>query len=72
MHLSKHILDYRKKKQTETLRISENINFRNDDIMNYVIGDLQQKLPRDPYPLIRLCVEPPNIYIYVEPSNIYV
>jgi len=35
--LSKYILDYRKK-QTGTLRISENITFANDDIMNYVIG----------------------------------
>jgi len=35
--LSKHILDYRKK-QTGTLRISENITFANDDVMNYVIG----------------------------------
>ena len=49
MHLSKNILDYRKK-QTETLRISENINFTNDDVKNYVIGDLQQKLPRAPLP----------------------
>jgi len=35
--LSKHILDYRKK-QTDTLRISENIPFANDDVMNYIIG----------------------------------
>jgi len=45
--LSKHILDYRKK-QTETLLISENITFTNDDVMNYVIGALQQKLPLAP------------------------
>ena len=36
MHLSNHILDYGKK-QTETLRVSENITFTNDDVMNYVI-----------------------------------
>ena len=45
MHLRKHILDYRKK-QTGTLRISENVTFTNDDVMNYVIGALQKKLPR--------------------------
>jgi len=28
------------KKQTRTLRISENINFTNDDVMTYVIGAL--------------------------------
>jgi len=37
--LIKHILDYRKK--TGTLRISENITFTNDDVMNYVIGTLR-------------------------------
>ena len=47
MNLSKHILDYRKK-QTGTLLISENITFTNDDVMNYVIEALQQKLPRSP------------------------
>jgi len=35
-----------------TLPISENVTFTNDD----VIGVLQQKLPRPPYPLIQLCV----------------
>jgi len=40
VHMSKHILDYRKK-QTGTLRISENITFTNDDVMDYVIGALQ-------------------------------
>jgi len=45
VHLSKHILDYRKK-QTGALRISENVTFTNDD----VIGALQQKLPRAPLP----------------------
>jgi len=49
VHLSKHILDYRKK-QTGTLRISENITFTNDDVMNYVIGALQYKLLRGPLP----------------------
>jgi len=34
------IIDYWKK-QTRTLRISENINFTNDDVMKYVIGALQ-------------------------------
>jgi len=38
--LSKHILDYWKK-QTGTLRISENITFTNGDVMNYFIGALQ-------------------------------
>jgi len=37
--LSKPILDYHKK-QTGTLRISENTTFTNDDV-NYVIGALQ-------------------------------
>jgi len=50
VHLTrKHILDYRKK-QTRTLRISENVTFTNDDVMNYVIGALQKKLPRAPLP----------------------
>jgi len=49
VHLSKHILDYRKK-QTGTLRISENVTFTNDDVMNYVIGSLKKKLPRAPLP----------------------
>jgi len=40
VNLSKDILDYRKK-QTETLLISENTTSTNDDIMNYVIGALQ-------------------------------
>ena len=40
VHLSEHILHYRKKR-TGTLRISENITFTNDDVMNYVIGALQ-------------------------------
>jgi len=40
VRLSKHILDYRKK-QTGTLRISENITFTNDDVMDYVTGALQ-------------------------------
>jgi len=30
------------------LRISENINFTNDDVMKYVIGALQLKFPRAP------------------------
>jgi len=46
---SKHILDYRKK-QTGTLLISENVTFTNNDVMNYVIGALQKKLPRAPLP----------------------
>ena len=29
-----------RKKQTRTLRISENINFTNDDVMKYVIAAL--------------------------------
>ena len=45
--LSKHILDCWKK-QTGTLRISENIALANDDVMNYVIGAHQYKLPRVP------------------------
>jgi len=49
VHLSKHILDYRKK-QTGTLRISENITLTNDDVMNCVIGALQQHLPQAPLP----------------------
>jgi len=40
VYLSEHILDYRKK-QTGTLRISENLTFTNDDVVNYVIGALQ-------------------------------
>jgi len=40
VQLSKHIFDYRKK-QTRKLRISENIIFTNDDVMNYVIVALQ-------------------------------
>jgi len=40
------------KKQTGTLRISENIAFTNVDVMNYVIGTLQKKLPRAPLPFI--------------------
>jgi len=38
------------KKQTRTLRISENINFTNDDVMTYVIGALLWKFPRAPLP----------------------
>jgi len=42
-----------------TLRISENITFTNPDVMNYVIGALQKKLPRAPLPfnpaLVTLC-----------------
>jgi len=33
-------------KQKRTLRIGENMNFTNDDVMQYVIGSLQWKLPR--------------------------
>ena len=33
-------LDYRKK-QTRTMRIRENINLTNDDVMKYIIGTLQ-------------------------------
>jgi len=36
------------KKQRSTLRISEDINFTNDDVMKCVIGALQWKLPRAP------------------------
>jgi len=36
----RHIIDYWKK-ETRTLRISENINYANDDVMKYVIGALQ-------------------------------
>jgi len=49
VHLSKHILNYRKK-QTGTLRFSENITFTSDDVMDYVLGTHQQKLPRAPLP----------------------
>jgi len=38
--MSNHIFDYGKK-QTGTLRISENITFANVDVMDYVIGSLQ-------------------------------
>jgi len=31
-----------------TLRISENINHTDDEVMKYVIGALQRKLPRAP------------------------
>jgi len=37
--LNKYILDYRKK-QAETLRISENVIFTKYDVMKYVIGAL--------------------------------
>jgi len=47
--IPRHIIDYRKK-QTRTLRMSENINFTNDDVMKYVIWTLQWKLPRAPLP----------------------
>jgi len=40
VHLSKRILDYRKK-QTGILRNSENITFTKDDVMKYIIGALQ-------------------------------
>jgi len=36
-YYGRHIMDYWKK-QTRTLRINENINFTNDDVMKYVIG----------------------------------
>jgi len=49
VNLSKHILDCWKK-QTGTLRISENITFTNDDVMIYVLGALHIKLPRSPLP----------------------
>jgi len=49
VHLSKHIVDYRRR-QTGTLRISENVTLTNDDVMNYVIGALQYKLPLAPLP----------------------
>jgi len=49
-------------KQTRTFRINENINFTNDDVMKYVIGALQWKLPRSPYPLIQLCPRPMIIF----------
>ena len=32
--------------------------FTNDDIVKYVIGALQWKFPRTPYPLIRIWLEP--------------
>jgi len=54
VRLSKHILDHRKK-QTGTLRISENVTFTNDD----VIGALQQKLPRAPRPF-----DPAPVFMY--------
>jgi len=44
VHLSKHILDYQQK-QTGTLRISENVTFTNDDVMNYVIGPSRKNFP---------------------------
>ena len=34
------MIDYWKK-ETRTLRISENMNYTNDDVMQYVIGALQ-------------------------------
>ena len=37
-------------KQTRTLRISENINFINDDVIKYVIGALQWKMLRGSLP----------------------
>jgi len=45
----RHIIDYWKK-ETRTLRTIENINYTNDDVMKYVIGALQWKLPRTPQP----------------------
>jgi len=48
-------------KQTRTLQISENINFTNDDVMKYVSGPLQWKLPRASLPFNpALVVEWPN------------
>jgi len=41
MCMSKHILDCDLKKQTGTLRISENITFTKDHVMNFVLGALQ-------------------------------
>jgi len=41
----RHIIDYWKKER-RTIRISENINYTNDDVMKYVIEALQSKLPR--------------------------
>jgi len=38
--MGRHIIDYWKK-ETRTLRISENINCTHDDVMQYVIGALQ-------------------------------
>jgi len=54
VYLSEHILDldYRKK-QTRTLRISENKTFTNDDVMNYVIEALTGNCPGSPYLLIQ-------------------
>jgi len=37
------------------LRISENINFTNDDVMKHVVGALEWKLPRARYPIIGFC-----------------
>jgi len=37
----RHTIDYWKK-QTRTLRISEDINFTNDDVMKYVIGPFSE------------------------------
>ena len=53
MNLSKHILDYQRK-QTGTLRISENVPFTNDDVINYVIGAPSKNCLGPLYPLIRL------------------
>jgi len=36
------------------LRISENINYTNYDVMQYVIVTLEWKLPRLPYPSIQV------------------
>jgi len=42
------------KKQTGTLRISENITSTNDEVINYVIGPSGKNCPGPPYHLIRL------------------
>ena len=66
MHLtSKLILDYRKK-QTGTLRISENVTFTKDDVINYVIGALQKKLPRAPLPFNPALVQTADTNFYFQ------
>jgi len=44
------------------LRISENIYFTNDDVIKYVIGALEWKLLRAPYPLIRPWIDLPESF----------